>query len=277
MREGNNFLIEGTDDNERTGLLQIMVPPIEAIQTVDVVTSNFDPELGRATGAVTNVILKSGGNTLHGAAYEFLQNSDLDARSFFNPSVPHIAYNYVGGNIGGAIKKNKLFFFGDWPFGPWSLYRGEYSSWATHTCTYLWRTGDSRGERAAPYLRSGSPVNLFGRRAADPIPGFTNQTSRPAASIRSRRSILGPASGLRSAGGRLPVPVNNYFGMAAIMHQDAPDSLDAKLDYNLSDKDRLSGRFSFSCPVVFQAPLFGLAGGEWPRRRVHGHRLPENI
>ncbi len=114
MREGNNYLIEGTDDNERTGLLQILIPPIEAIQTVDMSTSNFDAELGRATGAVTNVILKSGGNAFHGAAYEFLQNSSLDARSFFNPSVPHIAYNYVGGNISGPVRKNKLFFFADY-------------------------------------------------------------------------------------------------------------------------------------------------------------------
>jgi hypothetical protein len=114
LREGNNYMIEGTDDNERTGLLQILIPPIEAIQTVDVTVSNQDPELGRAAGGVVNVLLKSGINSFHGAAYEFLQNSDFNSRSFFNPSVGHLAYNYVGGNIGGPIKKNKLFFFGDY-------------------------------------------------------------------------------------------------------------------------------------------------------------------
>jgi hypothetical protein len=60
FRQGNNFMIEGTDDNERTGLLQIYIPPIEAIQAVDVSLTNHDPELGRATGAIVNVILKSG-------------------------------------------------------------------------------------------------------------------------------------------------------------------------------------------------------------------------
>ena len=59
-RQGNSYQIEGIDDDERTGLLQILIPPAEAIQTVDVSTSNFDAELGRAVGAVTNVILKSG-------------------------------------------------------------------------------------------------------------------------------------------------------------------------------------------------------------------------
>src|SRR5205807_3836565 len=86
---------------------------IEAIQTVDVSTSNFEAELGRASGANTNVILKSGTNQFHGGAYEFLRNSELNARSFFDTSVGHLAYNYFGGNVGGAIKKNKLFFFGD--------------------------------------------------------------------------------------------------------------------------------------------------------------------
>jgi hypothetical protein len=114
MRMGNNYMIEGTDDNERTGLLQILIPPAEAIQAVDVSTSNHDPEMGRASGAVMNVILKSGTNDLHGAGYWFLQNSDFNARAFFNPSVGHLAYNYFGGNVGGPIIKNKLFFFADY-------------------------------------------------------------------------------------------------------------------------------------------------------------------
>src|SRR5207244_12907162 len=78
-------------------------------------TSNYDAELGRASGAVTNVILKSGTNTFHGAAYEFIRNSYFNARNFFDPSVGHLAYNYFGVNFGGPIKKNKLFFFADYP------------------------------------------------------------------------------------------------------------------------------------------------------------------
>jgi len=113
LRMGNSYQIEGIDDNERTGLLQILVPPIEAIATVDVSTSNFEAELGRASGAVTNVILTSGTNGLHGAVYEFLQNSELNARAFFNPSTGHLTYNYFGGNVAGPIIKNRLFCFGD--------------------------------------------------------------------------------------------------------------------------------------------------------------------
>ena len=67
-RVANNYQIEGIDDNERTGLLQILIPPLEAIQTVDVSTSNHSVDLGRGAGAVTNVILKSGTNQFHGSA-----------------------------------------------------------------------------------------------------------------------------------------------------------------------------------------------------------------
>src|SRR5438876_23023 len=114
LRMGNNYQIEGIDNNERTGLLQIMVPPLEAIQAVDVSTSNYEASLGRASGANTNVILKSGTNEFHAAGYEFMRNSALNARNFFDASVGHLAYNYFGGNIGGPIKKNKIFFFADY-------------------------------------------------------------------------------------------------------------------------------------------------------------------
>jgi hypothetical protein len=100
----NNLQFEGVDDNERTGLLQVYIPPIEAIQTVDVTTSNYDAELGRADGAVTNVILKSGTNDFHGAAYEINRIGALAAVPYFqNTAVAPKAnsvYNYFGGNIG---------------------------------------------------------------------------------------------------------------------------------------------------------------------------------
>ena len=74
----------------------------------------FEAELGRATGAVTNVIIKSGTNNLHGFAEEFLQNQAFDAKELLLPTLPHLAYNYFGGGAGGRIIKDKLFFYGDY-------------------------------------------------------------------------------------------------------------------------------------------------------------------
>jgi hypothetical protein len=248
MRQGNNYMIDGTDNNERTGLLQILIPPIEAIQTVDASTTNHDPEFGRATGAVINVILKSGTNQLHGAAYEFLQNSAFDARSFFNKSVGHLAYNYVGGNIGGAIKKNKLFYFADYlrvmdheantntVTIPSAAFRTGDLSKAT-TVIYDPTTGNADGTGRLPFANNLIPpskINPVSTKLLALLPP-TNQTFNEAN------------------------PTNNYFGL--LPFTKTTDSLDSKMDWNLNDRNRLSGRFSFSRPVVFQAPLFGLAGG----------------
>src|SRR6202140_2740070 len=154
LREGKNYQIEGIDDNERAGLLQILIPPLEAIQTVDVSTSNYDAELGRASGAVVNVILKSGTNNFHGAAYEFVRNSYFNARNFFDPSVGHLAYNYFGGNIGGPIKKNKLFFFADYL----KVYDHEANTNLTTIPTLAFRSGDLSSSTTTIYNPfSGNP------------------------------------------------------------------------------------------------------------------------
>ena len=112
-RQGNLYQIEGVDDDERTGLLQIIIPPAEAISAVDISTNNFEAELGRATGAVTNVTLKSGTNAWHGSAFE-IQNNATNVRSYFGGPLGHLSYNYFGGSLGGPIIKDKLFIFGDY-------------------------------------------------------------------------------------------------------------------------------------------------------------------
>jgi hypothetical protein len=248
LREGNNYMIEGTDDNERTGLLQILIPPIESIQTVDVSVSNHDPEMGRAAGAIMNVILKSGTNELHGATYEYLQNSDFNARSFFNPSVGHLAYNYVGGNIGGPIRKNKLFFFTDYL----RVMDHEANTNLLTLPPDAWRTGNlSSGSTPLYDPATGNPLDGTNR-----APFVNNQI--PTSRINTvSAAILNLLPGNNQ--GSATSTSNNYY--ALLPFQKTTDSLDVKIDDNLSDKDRLSGRFSFARPVVYQAPAFGDAGG----------------
>lgn len=274
LREGNNYQIEGIDDNERTGLLQILIPPLEAIQTVDVSTSNYDAELGRASGAVTNVILKSGTNNFHGAAYEFVRNSAFNARNFFDPSVGHLAYNYFGGNIGGPIKKNKLFFFGDYL----KVFDHEANTNLVTIPTLAFRAGDLRSSTTTIYNPFSGNANGTGRQqiVASSSPGVST-VAGPNGSVDAFNpactnpggcpnvipvALIDPiATKLMNL---LPAPTaagnaNNYFALLGF-HKDT-DFVDAKVDANLTDKDRLSARFSFQRPLVLQAPIFGLAGG----------------
>jgi Carboxypeptidase regulatory-like domain len=246
LRMGNNYQIEGIDDNERTGLLQILVPPIEAIATVDVSTSNFEAELGRASGAVTNVILKSGSNSIHGALYEFMQNSELNARAFFNPGTGHITYNYFGGNIGGPIIKNKLFYFGD--ILRVADHEASASLFTIPTPTQI--SGNLSASTTAIYNPFTGNANGSGRQA---FPGNVIPTSliNP---ISAKLMGLLPSPNNPSATG-----VNNYFALLPF-HKDTT-SFDTKVDYNPTDSDRVAVRLSFARPVIFQAPAFGSGGG----------------
>ncbi|HXJ03598.1 MAG TPA: carboxypeptidase regulatory-like domain-containing protein [Candidatus Acidoferrum sp.] len=274
LRQGNNYQIEGIDDNERTGLLQILVPPLEAIQTVDVSTSNYDAELGRASGAVVNVILKSGTNNFHGAAYEFVRNNYFNARNFFDSSVGHLAYNYFGGNIGGPIKKNKLFFFADYL----KVFDHEANTNRVTIPTMAFRSGDLSSSTTAIYNPfTGNPdgtgrQQFVARSAAGQAtvqgpsgmvdafnPACTNAAGCPNI-IPS--ALIDPISAKLMA--FLPPPnsagtTNNYFALLPF-HKDT-DFVDAKVDANLTEKDRLSARLSYQRPSVLQAPIFGIAGG----------------
>src|SRR5262245_23537621 len=83
---------------------------IEAIAEFSVLTNTYSAQFG-GNGAVVNAVSKSGTNDLHGSAYEFLRNSALDARNFFDTVKPAFKQNQFGGSVGGPIKKDKLFFF----------------------------------------------------------------------------------------------------------------------------------------------------------------------
>src|SRR5437899_3339107 len=84
---------------------------IDFVQEVKIETSNFSAEYGRNAGAAINIVTRGGGNTFHGAAFEFLRNDTLDARNFFSPVKAKLRFNNFGWNFNGPIKKDKLFFF----------------------------------------------------------------------------------------------------------------------------------------------------------------------
>ena len=90
---------------------------VDAIQEFSVLTSNYSAEYGKTSGGVVNAITRSGTNSLHGSAYEFLRNSKLDARNFFeDPTQPKAPFkrNQFGGSIGGPLIRNHTFFFADY-------------------------------------------------------------------------------------------------------------------------------------------------------------------
>lgn len=109
----NNNMLDGQDNNAN-GYIGTR-PSIEGIDEIKILTNNYTADLGRAAGAVVNILTKSGSNEFHGSAFEYLRNNYFDANNWFAASktVPELRWNQFGGSIGGPIIKNKTFFFGD--------------------------------------------------------------------------------------------------------------------------------------------------------------------
>src|SRR3984893_13989677 len=115
----NNYRLDGISLNDYSnggpGIVLGGNLGVDAVEEFSVLTSNFSAEYGKTSGGVVNAISRAGTNQLHGNAYEFIRNSALDARNFFDPAkVPAFRRNQFGASIGGPIIKDKTFFFGDY-------------------------------------------------------------------------------------------------------------------------------------------------------------------
>src|SRR5262249_48525105 len=140
------------------------VPSIEAIQNVNVATNSTDAEQGLAGGASVNVMLKSGSNTVHGAGFAYNIDSAFEAQNFFAPAgtkVPHLVDNNDGGNMGGHIIKDKLFYFGS--------YEGDYTRQANSGLISF----PAPTQLGGNFTGSANPIY-------DPLTGNANGTGRTA-------------------------------------------------------------------------------------------------
>jgi hypothetical protein len=107
----NNFSVNGGDANDQFANLPTIQPTPDAIEEFRVISNTFDAEYGRNSGAVVNVITKSGTNQWHGDVYEYFRNTVLNAQGYFNTIKPQENQNQFGGTFGGPIKKDRTFFF----------------------------------------------------------------------------------------------------------------------------------------------------------------------
>src|SRR3984957_15118548 len=110
--ESNNFMIDGADNVSSVDGGFVLKPPIDAIAEFKILSHNANAEFGRNTGSTTNIVTRSGSNSFHGAAWEFLRNDAMDSSDYFTHSVQPLKQNQFGGTFGGPIVKDKTFFFG---------------------------------------------------------------------------------------------------------------------------------------------------------------------
>lgn len=114
----NNYLLDGISINDYAngapGSALGSNLGVDAIKEFSVVSSNYPAQYGRTSGGVINAVTNTGSNAFHGSAYEFLRNSALDGSNYFDVTKPPFRRNQFGGSLGGPVKKNRIFYFGDY-------------------------------------------------------------------------------------------------------------------------------------------------------------------
>ncbi len=254
--EENNFLVDGILDNENhNGLGVLIFPIVDAIQEFRVESSVGNAEFGRGGGGTINLTYKSGGKDYHGGLFEFLRNSDLDAKNFFDSKtapIPEFRLNQFGGFIGGRVNPRsrdpKTFFFFD--------YQGQRirqgQTYLSTVPTAAFRTGNFS---AAPQL-------IF-----DPLTQTQNSQGQ-FTRVQFPGNII-PASRLDQVGQNIlniyPAPnlpglVNNYLYNPVRI--TTANDWDLKFDHRFSDKDAVWVRYSESKndltePSFLPAPAVG--------------------
>jgi len=234
----NNYLLDGVDNNNAQIAAQgrqgeAVKPNVDAIQEFKVLTNAYSAEYSRATGAVIIVNLKSGTNELHGTAYEFLRNQKLDAKNFFDlPTEPRPPFkrNQYGFSLGGPVKKNQTFFFGDYE---WMKIRESRTVNNTIPTTAMVR-GDF--SELLPGTRVYDPATYdAGTRQRQVFPGNVIPSSR-FDRVGARLASLYPAPNKEG------LTRNFLYNPADATNRDR---WDIKLDHSLNSANSLFGRYSY--------------------------------
>ena len=230
----NNFLLDGVDVNDSIDNRVGYSPSVDALEEVKVLTGNAAGEFGNAGGATVMLQMKSGTNKFRGNVFEFLRNSNLDANGFFRNRNANTAVrtalrrNIFGGTFGGPIKSDKLFFFVNYE-GTRQATSGPASA---SLAPAAWRNGDLNA----------FPNTIVDPTTSQPFPNKTIPVARfsPVARALFSNTSLYPLPNQTGAGPQLVS--GNYASSSAAKQLN--DQGDVKIDYRLSDKDNLMGRWS---------------------------------
>lgn len=218
----NNFTVEGIDNNNKSVTGPLLFIPNDAVENFTLLQNQFAPEYGHSSGGQFNTIVKSGTNVFHGAIYDYLQNRNLNAvdQALANQKIrsnPRYDQNRLGATFGGPIIKNKLFFFGNYEYNP-------VGQSATPAAGVLTPTTEGFAKLAAVPGLSQTNLSIF-KQYVTPAPSASDAVTVNGVSIPV--GILPLAS---------PNYQNNYYAVAAI-------------DYSISDRDQLRGRYIYNKSV----------------------------
>jgi hypothetical protein len=241
----NTYILDGMDNNSLSEDLvsqasYVVGPPPDAIAEFRVQTNSMSAEFGRSGGAVLNVNIKAGTNDFHGTVYEFLRNSAMDAKNYYDSPdspIPPFKQNQFGFSVGGPVIKNKTFFFADYQG---TRIRTSQTSLASVPAVG-WRSGDFSGYQTI-FDPATTAINQDGSATRQPFANNQIPSSRfdpAAAQLINLFPEPNVAGSVASSG-----VSNNYLSNPG--SPDNTDQYDIRIDHRVSDKDSIFGRFSFS-------------------------------
>lgn len=274
----NNYMLDGIDNNTNnvdflSGAAYVLKPPIDAIGEFKLQTNSFSAEFGRAGGAVLNASIKSGSNSFHGSAWEFLRNDKLDASDFFINAAGQpkgsFKQNQFGATTGGRIIKDKTFFFAD--------YEGTRIRQGVPLTGYSVPTAAQRASGYTDFsdliaLQTGTRTDALGRNF--PLGTIFDPATTRAINAKdyARDPFPGniiPASRLDPNAVKLlnlyPAPTTaSLFNNFSANRNSTTDvnAFDVRVDQYFSSKDQMFGRYSWSrSPAFIPGPFAGVADG----------------
>ena len=259
-QQGNNYTLEGADNNEPQNNLIAYNPAPDAIGEVRVISSNADASYGNASGGAVVTILKSGTNSYHGSAYDLLENQTLDANTWAhglqNPVVPKDKYtqNIFGATFGGPIVRNKLFFFVD--YEGVRRHTGSTSSASLLTPAML---GGDFSALLGQGIQLYDSQNGFAPYANNQVP-----VANPVAQYLAQHAELYPAPNATPTDGLIQ---NNFQGRTkSYVHNNQED---VKVDWSVNQSNSVNGFYSqgtgsdFTSAIV---PVFFPALNTYPTK-----------
>jgi hypothetical protein len=248
----NNFTIEGVDNNNKSVTGPLVIVPNDAVQEFSALTNQFSPEFGHSNAGQFNTVVKTGTNDIHGGAFGYFQNRNFNAidQSVIQAlgpgaSNPRFDDNRYGGQAGGPIVKNKLFYFGDFEYRT----RGQASVAAGGLCAPT-----AAGYTTIQSIPNISSTNLgiLQKYAGNaPTGGNCNNVPAkdPAGNANTTKSIF--VANPNAAGGFTPVQVGTIPVQAP--NYTNFKYLTTSMDYNISASDQLRGRYIYNSAVGIDA------------------------
>jgi hypothetical protein len=267
-----DWLLDGNDNNELTAGGIAILPSIDAIQEFKVLTYNYSAEWGTRAGPTVLVTTKSGTDQFHGTVFEFLRNTDLDARSYFATYTEKFNLNQFGASVGGPIRKDKTFFFADFE----NKYQRHGIPFTGLVPTAAMRSGDFTDDAFGnpnattltnPFVSGASNTDFqcTPSGAAEPVAPDGSQS--PGTSCNKiPQGLINPISQKLISLYPLPNADNAALGYNYVnepVRKLNEGKFDIRLDENISTKDSAYARFSYDQATSYVpggSPGFAEAG-----------------